>query len=97
MSGWLVVELKDFLSLGGWNNILAFGLLKIGVILTLMAIGVGILLVPQITLKSFDLMKDDILKKVESSTNLASLSKKVNQRSPKSPESEDPCSESEEN
>ncbi len=42
-SGWLIIELKDFLSNGGINNMLAFTLLKIVFIVTAMII-TGVLL-----------------------------------------------------
>ena len=37
-SGWLIIELKDFLSNGGINNTLAFTLLKIVFIVTAMIV-----------------------------------------------------------
>ena|ERR1700733_8155262 len=37
-SGWLIIELKDFLSNGGINNALAFTLLKIVFIITAMIV-----------------------------------------------------------
>jgi hypothetical protein len=48
LSGWLVVELKDFFSSGGMGNSLAFTLLKIIFIFTLIMGNVILILAPHL-------------------------------------------------
>ncbi len=48
LSGWLVTELKDFMTLGGVSNFLAFGLLKICFIMFLIAIVIGGIVFPEV-------------------------------------------------
>ena len=62
LSGWLVTELKDFMTLGGVSNLLAFGLLKICFIMFLIAIVIGGIIFPEVVLEALRRMKEKIPK-----------------------------------
>ena len=52
LSGWLVTELKDFMTLGGVSNQLAFGLLKICFIMFLIAVVMGGIVFPEVVFEA---------------------------------------------
>ena len=62
LSGWLVTELKDFMTLGGVSNLLAFGLLKICFIMFLIAVVIGGIIFPEVVLEALRRMKEKIPK-----------------------------------
>ena len=63
LSGWLATELKDFMTLGGVSNVLAFGLLKICFIMFLIAVVIGGIIFPEVVLEALRRMKEKIPKK----------------------------------
>ena len=62
LSGWLATELKDFMTLGGVSNVLAFGLLKICFIMFLIAVVIGGIIFPEVVLEALRRMKENIPK-----------------------------------
>ena len=58
LTGWLVTELKDFMTLGGVSNLLAFGLLKICFIMFLIAVVIGGIMFPEVVLEALRRMKE---------------------------------------
>ena len=58
LSGWLVTELKDFKTLGGVSNLLAFGLLKICFIMFLFAMVIGGIFFPEVVFEALRRMGD---------------------------------------
>ena len=58
LSGWLVTELKDFMSLGGVSNYLAFGLLKICFIMFLIALVIGGIVFPEVVMEALKRIRD---------------------------------------
>ena len=59
LAGWLIIELKDFFTLGGASNQLAFTILRIVFILIMILLNVCLILLPDIFLehmKSFQLV-----------------------------------------
>ena len=62
--GWLVTELKDFMTIGGVTNQLAFGLLKICFILFLIAITMGGIVFPEVVMEALSRMRDTKPKKI---------------------------------
>ncbi len=60
LAGWLVTELKDFMTLGGVSNLLAFGLLKICFIMFLIAMVIGGIMFPEVVLEALRRMKEKI-------------------------------------
>ena len=62
LSGWLATELKDFMTLGGVSNVLAFGLLKICFIMFLIAVVIGGIIFPEVVLEALRTMKEKIPK-----------------------------------
>ena len=62
LSGWLVTELKDFMTLGGVSNLLAFGLLKICFIMFLIAVVIGGIIFPEVVLEALRRMKEKLPK-----------------------------------